>query len=166
MRYSIVQGARQSFRNAYSGALRIFSMQVLAGERPVTYEDGRQLRDYVYVGDVARANLLVLEDPRADYQAFNVGAGRAWTVLEFARIVAEAAGRPDLEPFLPGEYRFGDTRHIVSDISRLCALGWRPLGDPAQSVREYLDWAVRQPDFGNYTRAAREHMQKVGAVRK
>ncbi len=165
MRYSIVQGPRQSFRNAYSGALRIFAMQVLAGERPVIYEDGQQLRDYVYVGDVARANLLVLEDARADYQAFNVGAGRAWTVVEFARIMAEAAGRPDLEPLLTGEYRFGDTRHIISDIRRLQALGWEPRGHPAQSAREYLEWATRQPDFGNYTAAARAHMKQVGAVK-
>lgn len=165
MRYSIVQGPRQSFRNAYSGALRIFAMQVLAGERPLVYEDGRQLRDFVYVGDVARANLLVLEDARADYQAFNVGAGRAWTVLEFARIMAAAAGRPELEPQVPGEYRFGDTRHIVSDVSRLRALGWEPQGDPARSCREYLDWAARQPDFGNYTTAAHAHMKQVGAVK-
>lgn len=165
MRYSIVQGPRQSFRNAYSGALRIFAMQVLAGQRPLIYEDGLQLRDYVYVGDVARANLLVLEDARADYQAFNVGAGRAWTVIEFARLMAAAAGRPDLEPYLPGEYRFGDTRHIVSDITRLRALGWEPQGHPAQSAREYLEWATRQPDFGNYTDAARQHMKQVGAVR-
>jgi len=166
MRYSIVQGPRQSFRNAYSGALRIFAMQALAGERPLIYEDGQQLRDYVYVGDVARANQLVLENPRADYQAFNVGAGQAWTVLEFARMMTAAAGRPDLEPYLPGEYRFGDTRHIVSDISRLRALGWEPKGHPAQSAREYLEWATRQPDFGNYTASARAHMKRVGAIRE
>lgn len=165
MRYSIVQGARQSFRNAYSGALRIFAMQTLAGERPSVYEDGQQLRDFVYVGDVARANLLVLESARADYEAFNVGAGRAWTVTDFARTMAQAAGRPDLEPDITGEYRFGDTRHIVSDISKLRALGWEPLGDPAQSCREYIDWATAQPDFGNYATAAREYMKKVGAVR-
>jgi dTDP-L-rhamnose 4-epimerase len=165
MRYSIVQGPRQSFRNAYSGALRIFAMQTLAGERPTIYEDGRQRRDYVYVGDVARANLLVLEDARADYASFNVGAGRAWTVLEFARIMAEAAGRPDLEPLRLGEYRFGDTRHIVSDISRLRALGWEPRGSPEQSAREYLAWAKTQADFRNYAGEARKHMQAVGAVR-
>jgi dTDP-L-rhamnose 4-epimerase len=165
MRYSIVQGPRQSFRNAYSGALRIFAMQTLADERPTIYEDGRQLRDYVYVGDVARANLLVLEDARADFQAFNVGAGQAWTVLEFARLMAEAAGRPDLEPQLLGEYRFGDTRHVISDISKLRALGWEPQGRPEQSAREYLAWAQAQPDFGNYSSEARKHMQAVGAVR-
>jgi dTDP-L-rhamnose 4-epimerase len=165
MRYSITQGPRQSFRNAYSGVLRIFAMQLLAGERPTVYEDGLQLRDYVSVGDVAQANVLALEDGRADYQAFNVGAGRAWTVLEFARIMAEATGRPDLESLVPDEYRFGDTRHIISDISKLRALGWEPLGSPEQSARAYLSWAQAQPDFRNYTAEAREHMQKVGAVR-
>src|SRR5262245_34764343 len=65
VRYSIVQGARQSFRNAYSGAMRIFAMQALAGQPLTVYEDGGQLRDFVYVGDVARANLLLFEDARA-----------------------------------------------------------------------------------------------------
>ena len=165
MRYSIVQGARQSFRNAYSGVLRIFAMQMLSGERPIAYEDGLQLRDYVYVGDVARANLLALRDERADYRAFNVGGGQAITVLEFAHIMAKAAGRPDLQPLAPGEYRFGDTRHIVSDISALQALGWQPQGSVERSVREYLAWASAQPDFRNYASEAREVMRQVGAVR-
>ncbi len=165
MRYSIVQGARQSFRNAYSGALRIFAMEVLAGKRPTLYEDGQQIRDFVYVGDVARANLLVLEDDRADYQAFNVGGGRGVTVTRFAGVMAAAAGRPDLEPNATGEYRFGDTRHIFSDTAKLRALGWEPQGDIERNCREYLAWAGAQPDFRNYADEARAYMQKVGAVR-
>jgi dTDP-L-rhamnose 4-epimerase len=164
LRYSIVQGARQSFRNAYSGALRIFVMQALAG-RPLTiYEDGGQLRDYVYVGDVARANLLVFEDERANYGAFNVGAGRACSVLEFGRVVQEVTGHAaPME--MSGQYRLGDTRHIVSDISRLRALGWEPEGHPARSVAEYVAWAQAQPDFRNLADEAVEHMRKVGTVR-
>lgn len=165
MRYSIVQGARQSFRNAYSGVLRIFAMQALAGERPTAYEDGRQLRDYVYVGDVARANVLALEDDRADFEAFNVGGGRAVSVLEFARVMAQAAGRPDLEPLVPGEHRFGDTRHIVSDISKLRALGWEPTGRVEGNAREYIEWAGSRPDFRNYAAEARQHMREVGTIR-
>jgi dTDP-L-rhamnose 4-epimerase len=165
MRYSIVQGARQSFRNAYSGALRIFAMQVLDGQAPTVYEDGQQIRDFVYVGDVARANLLVLEDERADYQAFNVGGGRGLTVEEFARIMIQAAGR-DQAPDITQEYRFGDTRHIYSDIGKLGALGWQPAGAAEQNCREYLAWATQQPDFRNYAGEAREYMQKVGTVRK
>ncbi len=164
LRYSITQGARQSYRNAYSGAMRIFVMQALAGQPLTVYEDGRQLRDFVYVGDVARANLLVFEDPRADYQAFNVGSGRQSTVLEFAQCVAARAGRGG-EPQVTGEYRFGDTRHILSDITKLRALGWEPQGTLEGNIDEYLAWAQQQPDFRNYADEARAHMRRVGTVR-
>jgi dTDP-L-rhamnose 4-epimerase len=164
LRYSITQGARQSYRNAYSGAMRIFAMQALARQPLTVYEDGQQLRDFVYVGDVAQANLLVFDDPRADYRAFNVGGGRAATVLSFAECVAERAGTGS-QPQVTGEYRFGDTRHIVSDISRLRELGWEPRGTLAGNADEYLAWASSQPDFRNYADEARTYMRRVGAVR-
>ena len=164
MRYSITQGARQSYRNAYSGAMRIFAMQALAGQPPTVYEDGQQLRDFVYVGDVARANLLVFEDPRANYQVYNVGSGQAGTVLQLAECVAQRAGT-GRQPQVTGEYRFGDTRHILSDISRLRALGWEPAGNIASNTDEYLAWAQSQPDFRNYADEARAHMRQVGTVR-
>ena len=164
LRYSIAQGARQFFRNAYSGAMRIFAMQALAGQPLTVYEDGQQLRDFVYVGDVARANLLAFEDPRADYQVFSVGGGQALTVLAFAECVAERAGTGS-RPLVTQEYRFGDTRHIVSDISRLRALGWTPAGEIASSVDEYLAWASSQQNFRNFADEARAHMRQVGAVR-
>ena len=165
LRYSIVQGARQSFRNAYSGVLRIFAMQLLAAGHPTVYEDGEQIRDYVYVGDVARANLLALEDARADFRAFNVGGGRRVTVNQFARIMADAVGKPEVTPIYRGEYRFGDTRHISSDIGQLSELGWHPLGTVERSVSEYLKWAQQQDDFGDYATQARENMRQLGTVR-
>jgi dTDP-L-rhamnose 4-epimerase len=165
LRYSIVQGPRQSFRNAYSGALRIFAMQVMAGQRPTVYEDGNQIRDFVNVSDVARANVLALEDERASYQAFNVGGGQGVTVREFAEIMISAADRTNLEPDITQEYRAGDTRHIYSDIGKLCALGWSPHTDIKRNCAEYLDWAVHQPGFRNYAAEARAYMHKVGAVR-
>ncbi len=67
MRYTYVQGPRNSFYNAYSGATRRFALRLMHGLPPVVYEDGQQLRDYVNVRDVARANVLVLRDPRADF---------------------------------------------------------------------------------------------------
>ena len=165
MRYSIVQGARQSFRNAYSGALRIFAMQTLAGQPPTVYEDGNQIRDFVYVSDVARANVLALEDDRANYQALNVGGGAGIKVKDFGEVMIRAANRADLQPLITQEYRFGDTRHIFSDVSKLRALGWQPTGNIEQNCREYLEWAQAQADFRNYASEAREHMQKVGTVR-
>ena len=164
MRYSITQGPRQSFRNAYSGICRIFVTRMLAGRSPVAYEDGGQLRDYVYVGDVARANVLVLEDPRADYHVFNVGGGAATSVLQYGALVAEVLG-VDLTVSVPGEYRFGDTRHIVSDISRLRSLGWEPTTPLPKIIALYADWARQQPDLGDSYARAEAVMKQMGTVR-
>lgn len=164
MRYSITQGPRQSFRNAYSGICRIFVTRMLAGRAPIAYEDGGQLRDYVYVGDVARANVLVLEDPRADYQVFNVGGGAPVSVREYGALVAEVLG-VDLSVEIPGEYRFGDTRHIVSDISRLRSLGWEPATPLPQIIAEYAAWAREQPDLGDPYAQAEQVMKRLGTVR-
>lgn len=136
----MTQGARQSFRNAHSGILRIFTMRLLNDKPPIVYEDGQQLRDYVYVGDVAKANLLVLQDDRADYQVFNVGGAGASSVLEYTHLLARKLGK-DIEPLIPGEFRFGDTRHILSDLSKLQALGWEPLTALERIVEEYIAWA-------------------------
>ncbi len=140
VRYTYVQGPRNSFYNAYSGICRIFALRVLNGLPPVVYEDGRQLRDFLDVSDVARANVLLLEQPEADYRVFNVGPGRATTVLEFARLLLRVAEAGSLEPQISGQFRVGDTRHTVSDISCLAALGWRADVLLEDTIRYYLDW--------------------------
>src|SRR5438105_324542 len=106
MRYTYVQGSRNSFFNAYSGICRRFALRITNGLPPVCYEDGQQLRDYVNVADVARANVLAMESKADDHAVYNVGGGRGVTVLEFARIMLNACGSP-LEPQVPGEYRLG-----------------------------------------------------------
>src|SRR4051794_18933289 len=139
LRYSIVQGPRQSVYNAYSGACRIFSLHYLQGLAPTLYEDGGAIRDYVNIDDVVDANVLVLQDERAAGRGFNVGGGKAVTTREFSDIVMHQYG--SAEPaVVTGEYRFGDTRHILSDISALRALGWQPRRTPADSVTAYAAW--------------------------
>lgn len=165
LRYSIVQGSRQSFRNAYSGALRSFAVRVLAGQPPVIYEDGGQLRDYVSIHDVVEANITALQDERADYQVFNVGGNRRVTVLDLAHQVIEAAGS-NVQPELPGLYRVGDTRHIFSDVSKLQALGWAPRIPQPAMVREYLTWAADQPDVCDTFAEARATMKAAGVLRE
>ncbi|HUS83197.1 MAG TPA: NAD-dependent epimerase/dehydratase family protein [Dehalococcoidia bacterium] len=165
LRYSIVQGPRQSFRNAYSGALRSFAVRVLMGKPPVIFEDGRQLRDYVSIHDVVDANMLVFEDGRADYQVFNVGGDRRVTVTGLAWMVCHAAG-VEFVPECCGIYRSGDTRHIFSDVSRLRALGWEPRVGQTEIVREYLDWASGQPDLSDTFAAAQDVMASAGVLRK
>lgn len=164
LRYSIVQGPRQSFHNAYSGALRAFTVRVLSNRSPMIYEDGEQMRDYVSVHDVVRANLLVLDDPQADYQVFNVGGGHKMTVRELADSVIGVAGAR-IESLIPGVYRVGDTRHIFSDISHLCSLGWAPRVPQSKVVEEYLDWASRQPGIRDTFADAQAKMEATGVLR-
>jgi dTDP-L-rhamnose 4-epimerase len=165
MRYTYVQGPRNSFYNAYSGIARRFALRLLHDLPPIIYEDGQQLRDYVNVRDVARANILVMEDPRADYQVFNVGGGRAVTVLEFARIILDEFDS-DLEPLIPGEFRLGDTRHTVSDISKLRALGWEPVIPVEQNVAEYVAWIKGQCGTKEYLEEAERVMREQDVVQR
>jgi len=165
MRYTYVQGPRNSFYNAYSGVCRIFCLRVLAGLPPLVFEDGRQLRDYIDVSDVARANLLALESSQADYRVFNVGPGRAWTVLDFARVVLAAAGS-SLEPQVTGEFRVGDTRHTVSDVTALESLGWRAEVPIEQTVARYLEWIRAFPETRQYLDAAETAMRGGNVIRR
>lgn len=165
MRYSIVQGPGQSLYNAYSGACRVFCLSLHFDHRPPVYEDGLSLRDYVNVEDVVRANLTVLEKDEANYRAFNVGGGKAYTVLDFVRIAQEVYGK-DLEPDMTGAFRFGDTRHIVSDISALKSLGWEPLHTPEKSVRDYKAWLEDMDNVDDVLAYAQERMKSLNVVRK
>jgi dTDP-L-rhamnose 4-epimerase len=123
-----------------------------------------QLRDYVNVSDVARANLLALESDQANGHAFNVGGGRAVSVLEFANIMIRVAGS-SLEPELPGLFRVGDTRHTVSDTTRIESLGWYPTFQVEDNVRQYLEWLESQTDTAGFLEEADRLMRERGIVR-
>ena len=164
MRYSIVQGPRQSFYNAYSGAMRIFALHLYFGRSPVLYEDGQQLRDYVNIKDVVDANLLVLQDARADYQVFNVGAGLAHTVSQFYQAVQDETGRHQ-PPAGGTHYRYGDTRHIVSDVTRLRSLGWAPTRTIRDSIRAYWHYLNEQQDVDDILEHAERTMRRLNVVR-
>jgi dTDP-L-rhamnose 4-epimerase len=166
MRYSIVQGKWQSFRNSYSGICRVFTLRALHGRRPTAFEDGNQVRDYVWVGDVARANLLALEDPGTDFQSYNVGGAGHYTVMEYGAVVAATLGRPELLPETPALYRFGDTRHVTSSSRSLASLGWTQTLDVPDIVQEYADWAAAQPDAVDNFDASLALMLQTGTVRR
>jgi dTDP-L-rhamnose 4-epimerase len=165
LRYSIVQGPRQSVYNAYSGACRIFCLSYLQGTAPTLYEDGAAIRDYVNIDDVVDANVLVLEDDRAAGRVFNVGGGQAVTTTEFADIVRchYGSGEPGV---VTGEYRFGDTRHILSDISALRSLGWEPRRTPADSVKAYAAWLDGMEGLDGVLAGANARMRELGVVRR
>jgi dTDP-L-rhamnose 4-epimerase len=165
LRYSIVQGPRQSVYNAYSGACRIFCLSYKQGINPTAYEDGAAVRDYVNINDVVDANVLVLDDERATGQVFNVGGGAPFTTKAFADVVMRHYGS-ELEAKVTGEYRFGDTRHILSDISKLRKLGWEPQRGPADSVRAYAEWLHGVVGLDGVLDQAHAQMRALGVVRR
>jgi len=164
LRYSIVQGPRQSFFNAYSGACRVFCLSFHQGKDPIIYEDGQQVRDFVNIEDVVRANVLVLLDPRADFEAFHIGGDKAVTVAEFAGVVAEVFGVKDFEPRASGQYRFGDTRHIYSDVRMLRALGGSPQKSGHDSVVAYKRWLDEADSVGDIVRYCNRQMASLNVV--
>lgn len=167
LRYSIVQGPRQSPGNAYSGVCRIFCLAYAAGVLPTAFEDGQSMRDYVNIQDVVAANMLVLEQDEAVGQVFNVGGGRAYSVAAFGRIVAEVYGSSEL-PRVVGDFRFGDTRHAVANIDALQALGWSPGISPEETVRDYAEWLATQDlsDGRQVLDRAESRMRALGIWRR
>ena len=165
MRYSIVQGPRQSFYNAYSGAMRIFALSLFFDRRPIIFEDGNQVRDFVNIQDVVDANLLVLEKTEADGRVFNVGGNHAWTVNAFYETMQAVVGR-NIEPLESGYYRFGDTRHIFSDISRLTSLGWVPSRDIRKSIADYWEYLNTHKETDNILDFAEKQMKQQQVIRQ
>lgn len=169
LRYSIVQGPRQSFYNAYSGACRIFSLNYYFNKAPTLYEDGMQCRDFVNIHDVVRANILALEDDRMDYEVFNVGGGHAYTVSEFVQIVKQEVQKRKSdslpEPDVSGLYRFGDTRNACSDITKIKSFGWEPRYSPEDSVKQYIDWLYEQENVEDVLEHAEKTMKKLDIIR-
>src|SRR5438067_5723020 len=103
-----VYGPGQALSNPYTGVLAIFSSRLSNGQRPLIFEDGEQRRDFVHVGDVARAFADALVHPHADAQVFNIGSGVDRSVKEVAQSIARAMSRADIEPEITGKGRIGD----------------------------------------------------------
>jgi dTDP-L-rhamnose 4-epimerase len=116
-RFFNVYGPNQALSNPYTGVLAIFGARLLNRKPPLVFEDGLQRRDFVHVRDVARACRLALETPATAGQVINIGSGQSRSVLDVARLLAEATGHDDIEPQCTGKYRVGDIRHCFADIS-------------------------------------------------
>src|SRR6266851_2639567 len=136
LRYSCTYGPRQSIFNPYTGVIAIFCTRLLNGLPPVLYEDGEQTRDFSFVEDIARANLLAAETDKLDGLAVNVGCGKGTTIREIADRVSDAL-KIDIEPEAGGEFRPGEMRHLTSDITKVRAAGYKPQVDLEEGIQRY-----------------------------
>jgi dTDP-L-rhamnose 4-epimerase len=117
LRYHNVYGPRMPRDTPYAGVSSIFRSALEAGRAPEVFEDGRQLRDFVHVADVARANLLSLLAPQPLCGAVNVASGEPHTVGEMAEALAAAFGGA-IRPQVSGRFRLGDVRHVFASTAR------------------------------------------------
>jgi dTDP-L-rhamnose 4-epimerase len=120
LRYHNVYGPRMPLDTPYAGVAALFRSRLERGEPPLVYEDGRQRRDFVHVRDVARANVLALEQPgvagAGGLRAYNIASGTPRSIAEMAEALADVYGGP--APQVTGGYRLGDVRHIVASPER------------------------------------------------
>jgi dTDP-L-rhamnose 4-epimerase len=141
LRYHNVYGPRMPRDTPYAGVASIFRSALVAGGTPQVFEDGGQLRDFVHVRDVARANLLALSEPVTG--TFNVASGTPRTVLEMARALARAVA-PDCEPVVTGRWRAGDVRHVFASASLAAErLGFRAAEEFDAGMREFAAAPLR-----------------------
>jgi dTDP-L-rhamnose 4-epimerase len=159
-----VYGPGQALSNPYTGVLAIFSSRLLNGQRPMIFEDGEQRRDFVYVGDVARAFAEALTHPQANGEVFNIGSGVDRSVKDVARSIARALGRNDLEPEIAGKARIGDIRHCFCDGSKAAeTLGFRASKDFDEGLEELAGWVASQT-ADDRVEQARSELEAKGLV--
>jgi UDP-glucose 4-epimerase len=139
LRYFNVFGPRQDPSSPYSGVISLFATALIRRRTPIIYGDGRQSRDFTYVENVVRGNLLALRAKGANGQAVNLATGRRTTLLELLRVMAERTGRPARAELRAP--RKGDIRHSLAAIGvarRL--LGYRPTVGFEVGIERTLAW--------------------------
>src|SRR5438067_6397254 len=165
LRYSCTYGPRQSIFNPYTGVIAIFCTRLLNDLPPVLYEDGEQTRDFSFVEDVARANLLAATTDVLDGLPVNVGSEKGVTVREIARRVSDALGIK-IAAEINGEFRPGEMRHLISGTDTIRAAGYVPQVDLSEGLVRYLDWIRSQSDVRDYFSEATEILRNKGIVHR
>jgi dTDP-L-rhamnose 4-epimerase len=165
LRYSCTFGPRQSIFNPYTGVIAIFCTRLLNNLPPVMYEDGEQTRDFSFVEDIARANLLAATSDELDGKAVNVGSGRAVTIKKVAEMISDALQIP-LSPVLNSEFRPGEMRHLISDTTMIRNAGYTPAVSLEEGISRYLTWIKTQGSVRDYFAAAEPILRQKGILQR
>ena len=136
LRYANVYGPRQN-PHGEAGVVAIFTQKILNGEQPIINGDGLQTRDYVFVGDVVKANELVLE--KGDNRIYNIGTGVETNVNELFTKIVKYTGKTVPEkhgPAKPGEQK----RSVISSELIFRELGWKPTMPLDEGIRLTVEY--------------------------
>jgi dTDP-L-rhamnose 4-epimerase len=144
LRLQNVYGPGQSLKNPYTGILSIFTSLARDGKTINIFEDGNESRDFVYISDVIEAVWRCINSDFKGINILNIGSGKGTSVLEVARTILNNFGFPS-NYVVSGEFRLGDIRHNVADITRAKAvLGFKPEWRLEDGIIEFLRWAGEQ----------------------
>jgi dTDP-L-rhamnose 4-epimerase len=139
-----VYGPGQALSNPYTGVLAIFASRLLNDQAPMIFEDGEQRRDFVHVGDVARAFADALERPGLSGEVLNIGSGHDRSVTEVATELSRAMGKA-IAPEIVGKARIGDIRHCFCDASKAAEkLDFHARQDFGEGLAELAEWVAEQ----------------------
>lgn len=152
-RYFNVYGERQSLNNPYTGVMAIFLSRLKNNNPPFLFEDGKQLRDYIYVKDVAKLNVLALEKGSGVY---NLGTGKPTSLLEIVRKLNEELGL-SIDPTVSNEFRPGDNRHDYANLERLRKdFGNISFTEMNHGIEKLIEWSRTEKSVDKFEREERE----------
>lgn len=138
-------GSRQALSNPYTGVAAIFISRLINDLPALVFEDGRQMRDFVHVSDVAEAFAAVLESDQKLWGVFNVGSGKQISIYDIAELLAKIV-KKNSKPEILNSYRMGDIRHCFADISRIEHMfGFKPKIEIGEGMTELVEWVKQCP---------------------
>ncbi|CAN5437861.1 SDR family NAD(P)-dependent oxidoreductase [soil metagenome] len=171
LRFFNVFGPGQSLANPYTGVLGTFYRLASTDCEIEVYEDGKMLRDFVYVEDIVEALVRSAGNSNTYHQAVNVGAGTPLALLDIARQMFIALGKkPRVR--ITGRYRVGDVRHAFADTTLLeDTLGFLPRVTFGEGLRRYVEWAresegMQQSANGNMDMQAASELESRQMLRQ
>ncbi|WP_233838320.1 NAD-dependent epimerase/dehydratase family protein [Paraburkholderia sp. ZP32-5] len=144
LRFQNVYGPGQSLRNPYTGILSIFSTLLLQGKDVNIFEDGLESRDFVYIDDIVESIALALDATNTAGIAYNVGSGKATSVLQVAQTLKRFYGANGALN-ITGNFRLGDIRHNYADLTKIRKdLDFEPKVSFAEGAMQFCKWVEAQ----------------------
>ncbi len=162
LRYQNVYGPGQSLKNPYTGILSIFSTRIKNNKPINIFEDGNESRDFVFIDDVINATMLAIEKDDANNQLFNVGTGRAVSVIELVELLyKEYNEKPNYS--VTGNFRIGDIAHNYADLSKIeKLLSFKPTVTFEEGIKHFVAWVNQQEVQDDNFDESIEEMKKKG----
>jgi dTDP-L-rhamnose 4-epimerase len=165
LRFQNVYGPGQSLVNPYTGILTHFFNAIRRGSAPRVFEDGLESRDFVHVDDVVSAVMAALRADGDGGHTLNVGSGIRTSIQQLALDMCRVM-RSAVEPAVVGEFRIGDIRHSVADLTTARrVLGYAPRIELATGLAQFVEWASAQQQSSSSEATANSELASLGLLR-